>query len=48
MEGLMQDFELNKLEESKRTFLEAHKKFNHDNLQGITKTALKKYEKTTM
>ena len=32
MEGLMQDFELNKLEESKRSFLEAHKKFNHDNL----------------
>jgi len=47
MEGLMQDFEVNKMEESKRSFLEAHKKFNHDHLQGITKTALKKYEKTT-
>lgn len=43
----MQDFESNKLEDSKKAYLEAHKKFNQEQLQGITKTALKKYEKTT-
>lgn len=48
MENLMMDFETNKLEDSKKAYLDAHKKFNQEQLQGITKTALKKYEKTTI
>lgn len=48
MENLIQEFENGQLEESKRAFLEAHKKFNQEQLQGMTKSALKKYEKTTI
>ena len=48
MENIMKDFEHAKMEEHKKMYLDAQKKANHEVLQSLTKTALKKYEKNTM
>jgi hypothetical protein len=48
MEEKTKEFELAKIEESKKQFMDAHKKINHEQIQQMTKTALKKHEKVTL
>ena len=46
MEAATKEFETSKIEEQKKAYLEAHKKFNHDQIQNMSKTQQKKHEKS--
>lgn len=48
METNMRDFELAKVEEAKKQFMEAYKKHNADAVDKMSKSAAKKHERTTL
>lgn len=45
MEAATNQFEMGKVEESKKAFLDAYRQQNAESIEKMTKTALKKHEK---
>ena len=48
MEAVTRDFELAKVEEAKKQFLDAYKKHNAEAVDKMSKSAAKKHERSTL